>query len=188
MKALCIVGSPREHGSTAHVVQSIVRGMIDSGIEVKIHILGNMNISYCQGCMTCHKTRECIQRDDVDLIMSDLLESDIVLVASPSYWGDITGQLKVFFDRNTPYGNTCEGGTTIPGGKVGIAVAVRAGQRQGENQHIIDTINHYYSHLDITPVENFTIEGIMNIDDLVGREDKLQEAYLIGSRIKSSIE
>jgi len=187
MKALCIVGSPRENGCTAHVVESIAQGMIDTGIEVKKYFLGNMNISYCQGCMSCHKTRKCMQNDDVDLIMSDLMKSDIILVASPSYWGDITGQLKVFIDRNTPYCNTCDGGTNIPKGKVGIAVAVRAGQRQIENQHILDTINHYYSHLEIKPIENFTMESIMNTEDFIGREEELKKAYLIGSKIKYSI-
>ncbi len=184
MKALCIVGSPRENGCTAHVVKSIAQGMIDTGIEVKTYFLGNMKISYCQGCMSCHKTRKCTQDDDVDLIMNDLMESDIILIASPSYWGDITGQLKVFIDRSTPYGNTCDGGTSIPCGKVGIAVAVRAGQREIENQHIVDTINHYYSHLEIKPIESFTIQSIMDVEDFAGREEEMKRAYLIGSGIR----
>jgi len=188
MKALCIIGSPREQGCTAHVVEAIAQGMIDTGIEVKTTFLSNKNIGYCQGCMSCHKTRRCVKRDDVDVIMSNIMESDIILVASPSYWGDITGQLKVFIDRNTPYGNTCDGGTIIPSGKVGIAVAVRAGQRQIENQHIIDTINHYYSHLEIEPIASFSIESIMNRDDFVGRDDELKKAYNMGRSIKRLID
>lgn len=185
MKAICIIGSPREKGCTSLIVNAITKGMIDTGVDVKSYYLGNLNIRYCLGCMTCHKTRQCVLEDDVDLIMKDLMESDIVLVASPSYWGDITGQLKVFIDRNTPYGNTCEGGTLIPHGKIGVAVAVRAGQRQSENQHIIDTINHYYSHLEIAPVESFTIEEIMELEDFIGKEDRLEEAYILGSRLST---
>lgn len=183
MKALCIIGSPRHLGCTTGIVDAIVKGMEDSGIDVKKHHLNDLDIKYCQGCMTCHKTRMCIQEDDVAWIMSDLIDSDIVLVASPSYWGDITGQLKVFIDRNTPYGNTCEGGTLVPPGKVGVAVAIRAGQRKEENQHIVDTINHYFSHLEIRPIQNITIEGVMNREDLQGRDDKLKEAYLLGLEI-----
>ncbi len=187
MKALCIVGSPKKNGCTAHIVDSIASGMKDNGIEVKTYILGEMNINYCRGCLTCNKTRKCIQQDDMDLIITDLIDSDIILVASPSYWGDVTGQLKVFFDRSNPYCNMGEGGTSIPAGKVGIAVAVRAGQRQSENQHLIDTINHYYNHLQIKPIESYTVEGIMYKEDFSGREELIEEAYNLGSRIKSLI-
>lgn len=75
-----------------------------------------------------------------------------VIIASPSYWGDVPGQLKVFFDRCTPLCNTGEGGTSVPKGKVGISIAVRAGTRQEENMHLIDS-EHYFGHLEVKPIE-----------------------------------
>lgn len=107
-RALCIIGSPRENGCTSFIVQKVAQGMIDSGIDVKSYVLGVMDIKYCKGCKACYKSRKCVQRDDMDLIIKDLFESDIILVASPSYWGDISGQLKVFFDRCTPLYNSFE--------------------------------------------------------------------------------
>ena len=65
MKAVCIIGSPRENGS------------------------------YIDG--------KCIQNDDVEQMVISILTADLVLIVTPSYWGDVTGQLKTFFDRNTPY-------------------------------------------------------------------------------------
>lgn len=180
VKAVCIVGSPREQGVTAKVTDVLGKGLRDAGAEVKTFFPGSLNIAYCKGCMTCLSTRKCIQTDDMDKVMDAVAAADIVVVASPSYWGDITGQLKVFFDRSTPYGNTCDGGTIIPAGKKGIAVAVRAGMRQTENQHLVDAMNHYFSHLEIEPAGALTIESVMNPEDLSGRDDVLDDAYALG--------
>lgn len=187
IKAVCIIGSPRNNGSTALVVDKIVKGMEEAGVVVRRYVLGYLNINYCEGCNYCYSMRKCKQHDDVNAIYEDLLESDVVLVASPSYWGDVTGQLKVFFDRSTPYCDTGEGGNIVPEGKYGISVAIRAGQRKNETNHIIDTIEHYFGHLNIKPIERFTMESIHGLDDFEGREDELQLAYNIGLNIKETI-
>lgn len=187
MKALCIIGSPREDGSTAFITQKVSQGMMGAGIDVKSYVLGTMDIKYCKGCKTCFKTRKCIQRDDMDLIIEDLFQSDIILIASPSYWGDVSGQLKVFFDRCTPLCNTGEGGTSVPKGKVGISIAIRAGHRQEENLHLINCIEHYFGHLEIKPIERYMIERIDDVSDYGKRQEEVQKAYLLGRSILEKI-
>jgi multimeric flavodoxin WrbA len=85
MKALCLIGSPRENGSTALVVDKMIEGLVERGVDVVRHGLGSLNINYCKGCHVCEETRRCVQRDDMDVVMEDLFESNIVVVASPSY-------------------------------------------------------------------------------------------------------
>lgn len=187
MRALCIIGSPRENGCTAFITEKVVQGMIDSGIDVNSYVLGALNIGYCKGCKTCYRTRKCVQRDDMDRIIKDLFEADILLVSSPSYWGDVTGQLKVFFDRCTPLCNTGVGGTSVPRGKVGISIAIRAGLRQEENLHLINCIEHYFGHLEIKPVERYMIERIDDISDFESRNEEVKRAYLIGRNILEKI-
>lgn len=183
MKTCCIIGSPREKGNTAFIVDQVVTGMTEKGIDVKRYGLGALNINYCRGCHSCKETRRCVQRDDMDLVIQDLFEADIVLVASPSYWGDVTGQLKVFIDRCTPLCNAKTGETSVPPGKVGVAVAIRAGQSVSENQHIIDTIEHFFGHLGIALVETYTLEGVDQPADLEGKDAKIHEAYELGLRV-----
>lgn len=69
-------------------------------------IVGSTHINFCHGCKKCYIDGKCVQQDDVEKIVSDILTSDYVVIAAPSYWADIPGQLKTFFDRNTPYGDT----------------------------------------------------------------------------------
>ncbi len=96
MKAVCIIGSPNEYGNTAFVVDQIIDGMIETDIKVERLALGKMEINYCQGCKICDTTRRCVQRDDMDALIKTIEDADILLVASPSYWGNVSGQLKVF--------------------------------------------------------------------------------------------
>jgi multimeric flavodoxin WrbA len=184
MRAVCIIGSPRTNGSTATIIDKISEGMKESNIEVSRYCLGRMRINYCLGCKKCYgNDGKCIQSDDMDMIMEDLLQTDIVVIGSPSYWGDITGQLKVFFDRNTPYCDTNANRRDIPKGIKGVSVAIRAGQSDRENIHILESIEHYYGHLGITPIGRIAVKGVDTIDDLNSREDELKQAYEFGRNI-----
>lgn len=183
MNALCIIGSPRKHGSTASIVERIAAGMRAEGVETHFCFPGALDIHFCRGCHTCEETRRCVQRDAMDGVIQDLFAADIVLVASPSYWGDVTAQLKMLIDRCTPLCDAKTGETTVPAGKIGVAVAVRAGQRMAENQHIVDTIEHLFGHLGITPVAQFTVEGISQPEDLADRSEQMEAAYALGQEV-----
>ena len=77
MKSLCIIGSPRDNGSTAYIVDKIIEGMKDSGIKTKRYCLGKQTIKYCLGCKECYKDGTCIQKDDMDLIIEDFKENSV---------------------------------------------------------------------------------------------------------------
>ena len=180
---MCIVGSPRKNGTTATIVDKMIAGLVEKGVDVTRHGLGTLNINYCRGCHVCKETGRCVQRDDMDLVMGDLFEADIVLIASPSYWGDVTGQLKVFIDRCTPLCNAKTGETAVPPGKIGVAVAVRAGSGVAENQHIVDTIGHFFGHLGIKLAASYTMERVEHPADLEGKTDEMREVYELGLEI-----
>jgi multimeric flavodoxin WrbA len=183
MKAICIIGSPREHGSTAFLVDRIGDGMRVAGAQVQRFSLGQLRIGFCTGCRECEVTQRCVQRDDMDLLLEGILDSDIVLLASPSYWGDVTGQMKVFIDRSLPLCNAATGSTPVSKGKIGLAVAIRAGQSTGENEHIVDTFEHFFGHLGIRMAGSLTVEGVDALSDLENREAELEKAYLLGRNV-----
>ena len=180
MKAICIIGSPKENGSTAFLVDIIIDGMKSKNIDVSRFVLDKMNIHFCTGCVKCEVDRVCVQKDDMTALIDEIMHSDIILLASPSYWGDVTGQMKVFIDRSLPLCNAKTGATPVPPGKVGISVALRAGSSVSENQHIIDTFEHYFGHLGIKPIAQLTVENVGKLPDLKAINSKLEEAYNLG--------
>ena len=187
MKALCIIGSPRDNGSTVLIVDQIIEGMRSVGIEAKRQLLGSLHIGFCRGCRSerpfrgCRVTGECIQHDDMGVLIGQLMQADIVLLASPSYWGEVTAQLKTFIDRCVPLCNARTGETQVPPGKIGISVAIRAGSDPAENLHLVNTIEHYFGHLGITPVGRLTVENISEPTDF--EPETLQKAYDLGAHM-----
>jgi len=100
---------------------------------------------------------ECCQKDDIQKIMFAIEKADIIVTISPSYWADITGTLKVFIDRCTPYCDTHEPHVTLSKGKLGFAVALRTGQNPSECLHIVESINHFYGHMKIDFEDNYNM-------------------------------
>ena len=101
MKNILILnGSPRKNGTTQSLVNSFIEGGKSSGNEVIELYLNGMNIHGCLACESCQKNSgNCVQKDDMQLVYDAFEKCDALVLASPMYWGNITGQLKVVIDR-----------------------------------------------------------------------------------------
>lgn len=148
MKALIVNCSPVKTGATAEIVK-IAGEELASRFDVKTVCIDDYEFDFCKGCRSCHKTAECVMKDDVDLLMDEFSKADVILCVAPSYWADIPGQFKAFIDRCTPWCNTHEPHKTIPSGKRGYAIVLRTGPNMKECERLIGSIEHFYGHLEI---------------------------------------
>ncbi|MCL2350666.1 MAG: flavodoxin family protein [Defluviitaleaceae bacterium] len=180
MKAVFINGSPRKNGNTAAIMSEIERGIKEKGFEVKSFLLHDMDIRFCVGCKVCYEDGACVHNDDVAMMAQAIFGSDLVVVGSPSYWGDVTAQLKTFIDRCTPWCDTNDKRKLFAKGIKGAAVAVRAGGNKAENENLVNTIEHFLGHLDIPLAGSFTAERIDTAADLAARPEVLKKAYEFG--------
>jgi len=106
MKVLGFVGSPRKKGNTAVLVDTFLDGASSVGAEVKKFFLADHNINQCRGCY-----RNCIfkpgfqcgtYRDDMDMLLEEMVSSDLMLFASPYYCASYTAIMARFFERCLP--------------------------------------------------------------------------------------
>lgn len=179
MKATCIIGSARDNGSCAFLIDSLIKGMGEGGITAVKYCVGNADLHYCKGCKKCYTDGRCVQNDDVQKIVEDILTSDFVAIAAPSYWADIPAQLKTLFDRTTPYGDTNPNRILKANKPIkGIAIAVRAGVREQENELILNAIEHYYGHLGIETVKRISITQTDKLEDLLSNHNSDIEQIL----------
>jgi len=60
-----------------------------------------MNITPCQGCLTCSNAsqQKCAVEDDMQHIYAAYAAADVIVFATPMYWGYITAQIKAVIDR-----------------------------------------------------------------------------------------
>ena len=100
-KIIVLNGSPRKNGNTAVLIKSFADGAKESGNDVTVFNLSEMNIHFCKGCYAGGKNPEspCTQKDDMDKIYTEYQKADIIVLASPLYFWSISGQLKCAFDR-----------------------------------------------------------------------------------------
>lgn len=170
MKATLIIGSARNNGSCAYLIGALADGLLRSGATVTKYCIGDADLNFCKGCKKCYADGKCVQTDDAQRIVKDLLSSDFVVIAAPSYWAGVPAQLKTLFDRTTPYGDTNPHRLVRTYKPVkGVAIAVRAGVRGQENELILNAIEHYFGHLGIETVKRFSICETNTLNDLLAK-------------------
>lgn len=173
MKALCICASPRHNGSCSFILDCFINGFISEENTAEKVCISDVDIQYCRGCKKCYENGICIQKDGVLNLVKKMLDSDIVVIAAPSYWAGVPGQLKTFFDRNTPFGDTNPNRIVKAKKQVlGVSIVVRAGNSEKENEIILDFIEHYYGHMGIAPIQRFSIRNTDSLDDLITKQKR----------------
>ncbi len=99
ISVLGISGSPHRHGNTESLLDSFLDGAKAAGAEIEKVILKDLDYSPCRGCNACHKTGECVVKDDAIALFEKVLKCDCLAIASPIYTMGITAELKGFIDR-----------------------------------------------------------------------------------------
>jgi multimeric flavodoxin WrbA len=104
MKIVTLLGSPRPKGNSAALARQFNAEAEKRGFKTTTHTLNALNYRGCQGCYACKTSRElCILRDDLTNVLEDVARADVLVLATPVYFGDITSQLKGFIDRTFAY-------------------------------------------------------------------------------------
>lgn len=102
MKILVITTSPRKGGNSDSLAAEFARGAQEAGNEVEIVSLTEKEINFCRGCLACQKTQRCVMRDDADTIRKKMLDTDVIVWATPVYYYNVSGQMKTMMDRANP--------------------------------------------------------------------------------------
>ena len=99
MKILGFIASPRKEGNTAWAVNKILEGAKEQGAEIQSLSSCDLDIKPCKGCLACVENGKCAINDDMQKIYNELKHSDAVVLGSPVYMGQMSGQAKIFTDR-----------------------------------------------------------------------------------------
>lgn len=106
MKIVILMGSPNRKGSTNILVSEFKRGAEESGHSCEVIDVCHANIHPCIGCVACGYEGPCVQKDDVEKIRQKLLDSDMVVFATPLYYYGMSAQLKTVVDRFCAYNSS----------------------------------------------------------------------------------
>jgi Multimeric flavodoxin WrbA len=108
MKIVVINSSPRGKLSNTNVmVSAFLKGAKTAGAETVNIFLAEKEIKHCKGCHACwiKGPNQCVIYDDMQGILECMGTANIIVFATPVYFSNISGMLKVFMDRMTMIGS-----------------------------------------------------------------------------------
>jgi len=118
MKLIAICGSARGRGNTATMLRQVIEGAQSAGAETELVNLFDLDYKGCTGCCICKlKDKKnfghCSVNDGLKPLLQSIEESDIIVLGSPVYYGNLSGQMRAFTDRllfqYLDYGGTSSG-------------------------------------------------------------------------------
>jgi multimeric flavodoxin WrbA len=100
---LIIASSPRKNGNSTILAQKAAHGIKGGGSEAELVSISNLKIAPCNGCDACRVKPDasCVIKDDMQPLYQKIKESQGVIFATPTYFFNMSAQIKTFIDRST---------------------------------------------------------------------------------------
>ena len=104
MKVIAINGSPRKSCNTDTLLKKALDGAASAGAETEMVYLYDLKFRGCVSCMACKLQKEprpnrCVLRDDLTAVLDKVHGADAVILGSPIYFSEVTGEMRSFFER-----------------------------------------------------------------------------------------
>ncbi|NLC11200.1 MAG: flavodoxin family protein [Firmicutes bacterium] len=188
---LAISSSPRRHGNSELLLQFFVRALEKKGLNVSSIRVNDLNIRPCQACDSCAKTGECILKDDMQSIYPRVAAARAMVLASPIYFGTLSGQLKIFIDRFQCWWQAKyqlkKPKVTLEMGKLGYFISVGAMKKKEYCEDALKIAKIYYHNINYHYYGSLCYRGIDEKGAILKKPDALQEAYTVGELFAEEI-
>ena len=141
MRVIAFNASPNPEGNTAALLKVSLSALGKEGVETEMVHIGGRPLRGCTACGQCSKTMDarCALPDDgINGWIARIREADGILLGTPTYFADVTAEMKAFIDR---VGYVCRANGNLLRRKAGAAVIA---VRRCGSIHAFDTINHFF--------------------------------------------
>ncbi|MFZ5447345.1 MAG: flavodoxin family protein [Thermodesulfobacteriota bacterium] len=160
MKIVAVLGSPRPQGNSNTLARAFLKAAEERGAETREFLLNQMNFQGCQACMACKtKSETCILEDDLVQVFETLREADVLVLASPVYFGDLSSQLKAFFDRTYSCINP-DFSCRLPAGKTAVMILTQANPDPKEFDDIFPRYERWLKLYGCNPIRLLRATGV----------------------------
>ena len=150
---LLISASPRS-GNTQFVLNEIYKKL--SG-EKELISLKDKKIKHCRGCLSCHEKPECVIKDDMEGIRKKVLDSGVLIIGTPNYFGNVSGLMKDFIDRCHPFYKK----ELLKDKKV-FFVFIGGGEKEDTREYMKNSISGFLKYLKLDSIGFYTFKALKN--------------------------
>jgi len=179
MKVVAINGSARKDGNTAIMLNIALDELTAEGMDTELYQLSGKKIHGCIACYKCfqNKDQRCsVKEDAANECIEKMLAADGMILGSPTYFADITTEMKALIDRA---GLVSKANGDMFKRKVGAAVVAA---RRGGAIHAFDSMNHFFLITQmIIPGSNYWNMGFgLEKGDVKKDEEAVQSMKTLG--------
>ena len=210
-KIIIIDGGPRKIFNTAAMLQKFAEGAssVSRDVEVKTVRLYDLDYKGCMSCMACkikgRASNICKFKDALTPVLEEIAQADGLVLGSPIYFGDVTGQMRTFLERLAfPWLSYNDYSMTAPKRMPVVLVETMNGlpernnsQGYGSMEHCIKTALgeperlYAYNTYQVKNYDNFELAGFSEEAKRMYRtehwEQDLQAAYNAGKCMAEKI-
>ncbi len=194
MNILGIVGSYRKSGNTDILVNKVLQGAREHGIDTQVIYLADYNIKDCIGCEGCKPSCRCLLHDDMDCIYAMLEQADGIVLGSPTYFYNVTGIVKIFLDRLYCYEvfdqtdrSVWMGMFEVTGIKYGVTVAVCEQQHEDDMGYTSPAMSRTLEAVGIRVVDNVKALHVFAKGEILEHEDFLDRSVVAGKKLAKTL-
>ncbi len=170
MKIMHVAGSPRKTGNSMTLANRFIDKAEDRGGDVKTYFLNQMNYRGCQGCYQCKtETEKCVLKDDLTEVLDNLWDTDLLLISTPVYFGDLSAQLKGFIDRLFSFAKsdylTNPNPIRLPKGKKLVFIQIQNADKES-HKDIYEKYLYYFEFMGFVEPQLVHAYGIIQPDEI----------------------
>jgi multimeric flavodoxin WrbA len=179
MNVVAFNGSARKDGNTAILLRLALAELEKEGIGTELVQLSGKRIRGCTACYKCFAVRDrrcAVQGDAINDCIAKMDAADGILLGSPTYFADVTSEMKALIDRAGMVGRA---NPELYPRKAGAAIVA---VRRGGAIHAFDTMNHFFLIGEmIVPGANYWNTGIgRDVGDVEKDEEGLNTIRTLG--------
>ncbi len=188
MKIVTILGSPRKASNSSMIAERFNQTAKQAGAEVRTYSLHKIRFRGCQACRSCQQGQEgeCVLRDDLTEVLNNVRAADILVIATPVYYGDVNHQIRAFLERTFSFlkpdymsnPQPCR----LPPGKKLVFIQVQ-GAAEGSHTDIFPRYGFYFRFYGFDELHLIQACETNDLAQIVARPDILSQAEDLAKRL-----
>ncbi len=188
MKVVCVLGSPRASGNSSTIANRFCDTAQKLGADIETFFLNDLNFRGCQGCMACKtKLDRCALADDLTAVLEAVRDTDVLVLASPVYYWDVSSQLKAFLDRTFSYlvpdFITSTKKSRIPAGKKMVMILAQNNPDQSSFSNIFEKFDYFFKAYAFTETHLIRAFGVNAPGEVESQEAVMKLAEKMARKI-----
>jgi multimeric flavodoxin WrbA len=183
MKIVAVLGSPRPQGNSNTLARAFLEAARARGAETQEFLLNRMDFQGCQACSACKtKSDTCCLEDELEQVLEAIQEADILVLASPVYFGDLSSQLKAFFDRTYAWINP-DFSCRLPAGKKAVIILTQANPDPAQFNDIFPRYERWLKLYGCDPIRLLRATGVREPGEVAQQTALMDQAAALAREL-----